>query len=87
MMFKLSTTGKLFAIAAAAWLVGKTTSLKIQGEKRDIEALKKALMSSKVFMDELRKPGATVDSVMQRLKLKHASAAEFQRVTGIPWPL
>ncbi len=87
MIFKVSKLGKLFAIGGAAWLVGRTISLKREGERRDVEALKKALMSSERFMRELREPGATVDSVMEKLKLKGASPAEFQRITGVPWPL
>lgn len=84
---KLSTVGAIFAMAAGAWLVGKASHIKIRGDANEIELLKNALMSSKRFQDELKKPGATAASVIQALGLKNASASEFQRKTGVPWPL
>ena len=84
---KLSTVGKVFAMAAGAYLLGKASHIKVRGDAAGIEALKRALMSSKRFQDELRKPGATAQSVIQKLGLKNASAAEFERRTGVPWPL
>lgn len=85
--FKLSTVGKVFAMAAGAWLAGKASHVKIHGKADEINALKKALMSSRKFQDELKKPGATADSVIQKLGLKNASASAFERITGVPWPL
>ena len=41
----------------------------------------------KAMRDELDRSGATVESVMQLLGLKHAAVREFERVTGMPWPL
>jgi hypothetical protein len=45
------------------------------------------MMASRRFQDELNRHGATVESVMQKLNLKHASAREFERILGVPWPL
>ena len=86
-MFKLSLPGKLFMAATAAWVLGKATKLKIKGTKQEINALANALKASKRFRTELQKPGATVDSVMNKLGLKHARGKEFERITGVPWPL
>lgn len=84
---KLSTVGAIWAMAAGAWLVGKASHIKIRGDADEIELLKRALLSSKRFQSELRKPGATAASVIQALRLKNASASEFTRILGIPWPL
>ena len=86
-MFKLSLPGKLFMAATAAWVLGKTSKLRIKGTKQEIDALAAALRSSRKFRQELRKPGATVESVMDKLGLKHARGKEFERITGVPWPL
>jgi len=86
-MFKLSTIGKLFLAGSAAWILGRASHLRIKGTPAEIDALANALKASKVFRDELKKPGATVDSVMDKLGLKHARGKEFERITKIPWPL
>lgn len=83
----LNLLGKIFFTACAAWLVGKATNMKIRGTQAEVAAVSNAMMASHRFQDELRRPGATVDSVMHNLGLKHASAREFERILGIPWPL
>lgn len=83
----LNLLGKIFFASCAAWLVGKSTNLKIRGTKEEVDAVARAMLASKRFQDELNKPGATVDSVMQKLGLKHASAREFERILGVPFPL
>jgi hypothetical protein len=79
--------GKLFFTACAAWLVGKAVNLKVRGTPQEIQAVTNAMLASHRFQDELKKPGATVDSVMNKLNLKHASSSEFSRILGIPWPI
>lgn len=83
----LSFTGKLMVASLAAWLVGKIVNTKLRGSKEEIQAVANALAASKKFQEELRKPGATVDSVMDKLRIKQLTASEFQRVLGVPWPL
>ena len=61
--------------------------MKVRGTPDEVDAVAEALMSSKRFQDELKKPGATVQSVVELLGLKHASASQFERILGIPWPL
>lgn len=84
---KLNLLGKVFFVAVAGWLVGKATNLKLRGSHEEIQAVANAMMASRTFQDELSRSGASVDSVMDRLGLKHASAKEFERILGIPWPL
>lgn len=86
-LFKMTTFGKLFFTGLAAWILHKSSKLKIKGSPQEIEAIANAIQSSRAFQDEIRKPGATVDSVMQKLKLKHARGAEFERILGVPFPL
>lgn len=84
---RLNLLGKIFFTACAAWLVGKATSIKLRGTEDEVDAVASALMSSKRFQEELNRPGASVESVMNKLNLKHASAREFERVLGIKWPI
>ena len=84
---KVNTLGKIFFATLAAWLVGKVVSTKIRGSREEVEAVGNALAASKIFQDELNRSGATVDSVIQKLNIKHMSASEFERTLGVPWPL
>lgn len=70
-----------------AWFVGHATRTKLRGTSEEINAVAAALLSSRKFQDELNRPGATVESVMEKLNIKNMSAREFERVFGTPWPL
>lgn len=82
----LNLLGKIFLAGVAAWCIGKATNLKLRGSKQEIDAVAQALMSSRRFQEEMSEPGATVQSVMQKLGMKQLSAQEFQRVLGVPFP-
>jgi len=84
---KVNLLGKVFFATLGAWLVGKYVNTKLRGSQSEIEAVGNALAASRRFQDELNRPGATVDSVVQKLGIKHMSASEFERVLGVPWPL
>ena len=84
---RLNLLGKVFFAAVGAWLVGRATNIKIRGTQEEIQAVTSAMMASRRFQEELERPGATVESVMQQLGLKHASAREFERILGVSWPL
>jgi hypothetical protein len=72
---EFNLTGKIFLAAIGAWLVGKVVNTKIRGNQGDITAVANALT------------GATVQSVVDKLRIKQMSAAEFERALGVPWPL
>jgi hypothetical protein len=83
----LNLTGKIFLASLGAWLVGKVVNTKLRGSQDEITAVSNALMASRRFQEELRKPGASVQSVIEKLRIKQMSASEFERVLGVPWPL
>lgn len=85
--FYLNFTGKMLLASLGAWLAGKYVSTKIKGSKDEIQAIAEALISSKKFQEELNRPGATVESVVQKLRVKEMSASTFERVFGMKWPL
>lgn len=84
---RINFIGKLFFATLGAWLLGRAVNTKLKGSQEQIQAVANALSASKKFQDELNRPGATVDSVVQNLGVKHMSASEFERVLGVPWPL
>jgi hypothetical protein len=84
---RLNLIGKIFLTSVAAWLVGRATNLIVRGTPAEINAVADAMMASRRFQDELERPGATVDSVTNKLGLKHATAREFERILGVPFPL
>ena len=86
-LFKMSTVAKVFLAGLAAWVVGKASRMKVRGSRHEIDATARALRSSRRFQDEIRRPGASVQGVMEKLRLKNASASDFERILGVPFPL
>lgn len=84
---ELNLLGKIFLATLGAWFVGKVVNTKVRGTPEQIDALAKAMVASRRFQDELKKPGATVDSVAKKLNVKNMSASEFERVFNVKWPL
>jgi hypothetical protein len=78
---------RLLLATLVASTKGKTVNTQIRGTKEEIDAIKEAMLASRQFQEELHKPNATVDSVMKKLNLKNSSAAKFEKVFGISWPL
>jgi len=98
---QLSWAGKLFFAGVASYLaslgIDKLTGggnlppprlpFKIRGTPQQINAVVGALVASKAFQQELKRPGATVESVIQKLNLKNMTKERFRAMTGKPWPL
>lgn len=87
--YKLSAVGKLFFASLVTGImagVGRSI-MKLKGTPEQIKAITDAIIASKQFQDEVKKPGATVESVIQKMHLKNLTAAEFKKLTGKPWPL
>jgi hypothetical protein len=85
--YEITTVGKIFLAGIAAAILGKASNMRVRGTPDEIAALKDALLASREFQEELRRPGATVQSIMDRLHLKNVSAEEFEKRLGVPWPL
>jgi len=84
----LTPVGKLFFASLIAWLVHDTKfNWKLRGSPDKVQAMAKAIISSKRFQQEMAKEGATVESVIAKLNLKNISANEFTSIVGAPWPL
>lgn len=96
---KMSWAGKLFFAGVASWLGAAAYQgvkgarnapklpIKIRGTKQQIKAVMDALTSSKAFQDEIRKPGAKIEDVINKLKIKDLDKQSFERATGKRWPI
>lgn len=83
----MSTVSKLFLAGVAAWLIGQRVQMKVKGSQEDMKKLAAALVASKKFQNELSRPGATAESVIQKLGIKNLTAQKFEEITGMNWPL
>jgi len=68
-------------------MTGQKSPFKVSGDKKKIDILVRAVQSSKRFQDEVKRPGATVDSVIRAMDLKNVDSKNFEHVFGVPFPL
>lgn len=86
--YRMTTLGKLvFASIITTMVTGQRSPFKLSGDPRKIEILSKAVQSSKRFQDEIKRPGATVDSVIRALDAKNIDGNNFRSIFGVPFPL
>jgi len=83
----MNLLGKIFFTTLGAWLIGKAVNTKIRGTQDEVRTVANAMLASKQFQEELRRPGASVKSVIDKLGVKHMTAKEFEKTFNIPWPL
>jgi len=83
----LNLTGKLLLASIGSWLVGKAVNTSIRGTVDEVESVKKAMIATKILHEELRRPGASVESIVSKMKDKNSAAQDFENLFGIPWPL
>ena len=78
---------KAFHTAAAAYILGKKSNIKIQGSSERIAATRKVVGASRALFQELNNSSATLRSVTKLLEAKRQASDNFQQVTGIRWLL
>lgn len=84
---QLSLASKLFLASAVAWVTGRSTHLKIKGTQEEVDVITAALRATKDVLDALNNPEVTVETVIEKLNMKNSCGKDFERVTGMPWPL
>jgi len=78
---------KAFHTAAAAYILGKKSNIKIQGSSNRITVTKKIIVASKDLYEGLNDPNSTLESITRLLEAKREASVGFQQVTGIRWLL
>lgn len=95
---KLSWAGKLFFAGAAAYIGAQAYKgykaakapklpIKIRGSKQQIKSVMDAIAGSADFQREINRPGATIEKVIDKLKLKNLNKQSFEKLTKRRWPL
>lgn len=88
----LSWAGRLFFAGAAAFILGKGMQklklpIKVRGRPDQMRAVVDAIASSKRFQQELNRPNATIDGVIDKLQLRNLTKSKFREITGKSWPI
>ena len=85
---ELTPIGKLVFTGVIGWITANSKlNWNIKGDEKNVAALTKAVIASKAFHDEISRPGATVESVIEKMNEKAFAAKEFEETTGRRWPL
>lgn len=88
----LTWAGKLFFASVAAYIASDVATamklpIKLRGKPEQIQAVVDAITTSKDYQREIKKPGASVEGVIQKLNLKNMSKQDFKRLTGQEFPV
>lgn len=60
---------------------------KLKGTPEQLEAVQNVVRASVEYQQELKREGATVESVMQKLSAQNQAKIDFKNKTGYDWPL
>ena len=80
-------SNRLLLASLSAFIIGRPITVKLRGNKKQMEVMSRALIACKSLHEELHQPGTTLASVTDRMHNKAAAAAEFESVFGMAWPL
>mgnify|MGYP001162268456 CR=1 FL=1 len=78
---------KAFHAAAAAYILGEKSNVRLRGSSKRIKATQNALTASKELYEELNNSKASLKSVSKLLENKRRASLEFKQVTGVSWLL
>ena len=59
----------------------------IQGTPEQMAAMAKVIKASQDFQNEVKREGATVESIIQKLNDQNQAKVDFKTTTGYDWPL
>jgi len=77
---------KIFFGFVANWILNsKVQSHKILGNQYQVDIVKKAILESKKFHDELFNPNTTIDLINLKMNSKNFAIKEFEKLFKIKW--
>lgn len=72
----------------SAVMLGQSAGYSFLGTREQLDALTRAMLMTHVFESEMKRDGATVESVMEALDRKHRAVQKFEKLFGKgTWPL
>lgn len=82
---KLAQT--LFPAAVRA-IKGESVNCKLRSSSsEELAAINGVINASRDFYNEVRNPAATIETVTEKLQLKHKFAKRFEKIMGMSWAL
>lgn len=75
----------IFIATCAAAMLGRSTDIKLRGTKEEIAAITNMTSAASCFKEELSRPEATVNSILQKLSEKQKAVNEFKRIFNTSW--
>ncbi len=78
---------KRFQAAAAAYILGKETNVRLSGSPEKIKTCQNVITTSKNLYEELTSSTASMERVVELLDKKRVASRQFLEVVGTPWLL
>jgi len=78
---------KKFFTAAAHYILGQRSGVKVKGSSQKLQAVQEALGASRTLYEALQNPLTELDEVLRLIERKRVSSAKFRAVVGIDWVL
>jgi len=78
---------KKFYQAAAKYILGEKSEVNLRASRKEVTAIKEALVASKNLYETLNREDVTLDEVRESVSKKRAAAQKFKKATGKFWLL
>lgn len=83
----VSVVNKILLAALGSWASGHPVGIRMRGSLDEMKTVERVLLATRNFDKEIKRSGATVESVMKKLNEKAKAAEAFEKIIGVPWPL
>ena len=74
--------------SVSAWLSeGRSADVNLRGSQQQLETVRRVMIASRRFHEELNKPHADLQSIADKLQEKYEAAEQFESSFGVRWLL
>lgn len=74
--------------SVSAWLFeGRASDVNLRGSQQQLETVRRVMIASRQFHEELNRPNASLQSIAEKLEEKHSAAERFEASFGVRWLL
>lgn len=78
---------RLFFKSVASSLLKEATDLSLKGTKNEIKIVAEVFKATKEFHHVLKNPDSSLDEILNKLEMKHATSEMFEKSFDISWSL